>query len=151
MADETLVHQPVGLSGRSLAVVLFAKYCLLVVYGVWAALVEIPTFVIVASAPFAVTWASLVTVFAFFAAVGTARSWLTGRGRLEQWATALFILTFCGYSSALVVRAFSSGDFDSMPLALIPIALCLSPGARYFSLVRHAHVQRKKAKEGEGD
>ncbi len=145
MTDPALEHPAFGLSGRALSLALFAKYSGLVVYGVWAALVEIPTFVIVGSSTFAVAWASLVTLFAAAAAAGVARTWTTGRFRFEYWATAAFVLTFLAYSFALVYRSGSTGDWDSAPLSIIPVVVCILPTIRFYSLVLHSRPRGKKA------
>lgn len=60
VTDERLEHSIHGLSGRQLAVALFGKYLVLTVYGIWAAVVELPTFVLVGSSTFATAWASAV-------------------------------------------------------------------------------------------
>lgn len=140
MVDDTLAHEEVGLSGRAFATVLFMKYAALTLYGVWAAITEIPTFVNATSSAFAVLWAASVAACAAFAAVGVGRTWLTGRYRLERWATFAFVCAFPGYSVALAYQSITHGRFDSLPLAIIPIALCFFPGVRYFRLVRLAHA-----------
>lgn len=134
MVDSTLEHQSFGLSGRALTLALFAKYSGLAVYGVWAALVEIPTFVIIGSSTFAVGWAVCVTVFAVLAAAGVARTWTTGRYRFEKWSTAAFVLSFLAYSFALVYRSISTGEWESAPLAVIPVVVCILPTIRFYSL-----------------
>lgn len=138
-------HDGHGLSEKELSVALFGKYAALAVYGGWAALVEIPTFVIVGSSTFAIAWAVTVTVFALLAAIGVARTWVTGHHRLEQWSTAAFVLAFTGYSSALIYRAGSTGDWATAPLALIPIAVVILPTIQFYRLVRRA----KRAKNAE--
>lgn len=136
--DEVLEHQTFGLSGRALCLALFSKYLGLAIYGIWAAIVEIPTFVLVTSSPFAVAWAASVAVFAGLAAVGVARTWTSGRYRLEVWTTFAFSVTFVGYSFALVWRAVTTANWDAAPLALIPIAITVLPIIRYYSLIIHA-------------
>lgn len=133
-----LDHQTFGLSGQALCLALFAKYLGLTIYGVWASIVEIPTFVIVASSYFAIAWAASVATFAGLAAIGVARTWTSGRYRLEKWTTFAFSITFIGYSFALIWRAATSQNWDALPLALIPITICILPIIRYFSLVIHA-------------
>lgn len=133
--DETLEHQDFGLSGRALCLALFAKYIGLTAYGIWAAIVELPTFTIVASVPFAIVWATIVAALAVVAALGVARTWTTGRFRLEKWTTAGFIAVFSGYSYALLFRSASSSDWDSAPLAIIPLVVCILPAIRWFSLI----------------
>lgn len=140
--DETLEHQSFGLSGRALCLALFGKYTALAAYGVWAAIVELPTFTIVASAGFAVWWATTVAVLATVAALGVARTWGTGRFRLEKWTTALFIVVFSGYSYALIYRSAVTENWDSAPLALIPVVVCILPAIRWFSLVVHGRDLR---------
>jgi hypothetical protein len=140
--DETLEHQVLGLSGRELCLALFAKYVALTIYAVGAALVEIPTFVLIASSSFAIAWAATLAFFAALAAYGVARTWATGRFRLEKWATAGFILSFCAYSFALIFRSASTGDLDSLPLAIVPFAFCILPIIRWLSLVVHARDLR---------
>lgn len=144
MVDSTLEHQSFGLSGRALCLALFAKYSGLAVYGVWAALVEIPTFVIVGSPFFAVMWASLTAGFAVLAASGVARTWATGRYRFEKWTTAAFVLTFLAYSFALLYRATTSGEWASGALAVIPVVVCILPTIRYYSLVLHSRPRSTK-------
>lgn len=141
MTDATLEHDEHGLSGRGLAGALFVKYVTLFAYGVWAAVVEIPTFVLLGGSTFAVAWASTVAIFAGLAAIGIVRTWTSGRYRLEKWATAFFVLAFSAYSSALVLRSSASGDWEAAPLALIPLALCALPTIRYYSLVRRGHFR----------
>lgn len=136
MVDGTLEHQITGLTGRALTIALFAKYGGLGTYGIWAALVEVPTFVIVGSPGFALVWAISVTVFAVFAACGVARTWLTGRFRFEKWSTAAFVLSFIAYSYALVYRAFTTENWASAPLAVIPVVVCILPTIRFYSLVK---------------
>lgn len=135
MVDPTLEHQAVGLSGRALSFSLFAKYVGLTLYGISAMLVEIPTFVIVGSSLFASAWATVVTCLAFSAAIGVARTWQTGRYRLEKWTTAAFILVFSGYTFALIFRSASTNDLDSLPLALIPLIVCILPTVRFYSFL----------------
>lgn len=145
MTDRTLVHQSVGLSGRALAVALVAKYVGLTLYGLWAGVVEIPTFVIVGSSRFALGWAIMVTTFAALAAVGVIRTWATGHYRLEQVFTALFVLTFIAYSFALIYRAGSSGEWASAPLALIPVVVCILPTIQFYSLIIRAKRAENEA------
>lgn len=144
--DETLEHQAFGLSGRALCLALFGKYIGLSAYGIWSAVVEIPTFIIVASSQFAVVWAGLISVFSGLAAMGVARTWATGYFRLEKWSTAAFIALFSGYSYALAYRSITSQDWDSAPLILVPLVVCIMPAIRYFSLVIRSrnirHTQR---------
>lgn len=123
-----------GLSGRSLAFALLGKYAIFTIYGVWAAIVEIPTFVIIGSSAFAVTWAILVALFASMAAFGVGRTWKTGRSRFEYFSTGAFILTFIGYSFALVWRSIDTGNPSSAPLSLIPVAVCILPAIQLFTL-----------------
>ncbi len=139
MVDATLEHQTLGLSGGALVRMLFSIYVGIVVYGIWAAIVEIPTFVIIGSSTFAIAWASTVAFFGFGAALGVARTWGTGRFRLEKWSTALFMLAFIGYSFALIFRAATTGNWDAAPLAVIPVILCIPPSFRWLSLVVHGH------------
>lgn len=133
--DRRTPHEPGGLSDRALCLALFAKYVGLSIYGAWAAVVEIPTFVIVGSSTFAIVWALLVSGFAVFAAAGIARTWSTGKHRLEQWAAAAFVLTFLAYSFALVYRAAMSGEWSTGPLSVIPVVVCILPTIRFYSLV----------------
>lgn len=135
MTDPELEHQSFGLSGRSLSFALFGKYVGLTIYGLWATVVEVPTFVTVGSSFFATGWALTVTVFAALAAYGVWRTWTTGRFRLEKTMTAAFILTFVGYSFALIYRAIVTEDSGSLPLSVIPVVVCILPAIRYYSLV----------------
>lgn len=146
--DETLEHQSFGLSGRTLCLALFGKYIGLSAYGIWAAIVELPTFTIVASSQFATVWAGLIAAFAGLAALGVARTWATGRFRLEKWSTAAFVMTFSGYSYALGYRAVTTQDWDSAPLILIPLVICIMPVIRYFTLVVHARDVRHTRRGG---
>lgn len=146
MVDPTLEHQSIGLSGRGLCFALFAKYSTIIVYGIAAIIFEVPTFVVVGSSLFALVWASLVTFLAALAALGVARTWTTGRFRLEKWTTALFILAFLAYSFALVWRSISTGNTGSLPLAVLPLSLCILPIVRYYSLVLHHVFVRIRAK-----
>ncbi len=139
-------HDAGGLSERMLSVALLGKYVMLAAYGVWSAVVEIPTFVIVGSPLFAFTWAVLVAAFAALAATGVMRSWATARHRMERWTTAAFVLTFTGYSFALIYRAAATGEWAGSALALVPIAVCILPGIRYYSLVRRTATRRWKGK-----
>lgn len=147
MVDSRLEHQSFGLSGRALCLALFAKYAGLAVYGAWAALVEIPTFVIIGSSTFAVAWAVLVTTFAILAAAGVARTWTTGRFRFEHWATAAFVLTFLAYSFALIYRSGTTGEWSSAPLAIIPVVVCILPTIRFYSLVLHSRPRGENGAE----
>lgn len=133
--DRTAPREPGGLSDRALCLALFAKYVGLSIYGAWASIVEIPTFVIVGSSAFAVIWGILVSAFALFAAGGVARTWSTGKHRLEQWATAAFVLTFVAYSFALIYRSIAVEEWSTGPLSLIPIVVCILPTIRFYSLV----------------
>lgn len=135
MTDETLQHRAHGLSGKALSLALFAKYAGLALYGVWAGIVEIPTFVIVGSSAFAVGWAITVSVAALLAAVGVARTWSTGHYRLELYSTAAFVLTFLGYSFALIYRSWTTGEWSSAPLALIPAIVCVLPTIQFYALI----------------
>lgn len=147
MVDRTLAHQSFGLSGRALCLALFSKYVGLMIYGISAIVVEIPTFVIVGSSYFAVGWAAIVAVLALLAAIGVGRTWFVGRYRLEKWTTALFIMVFSGYSYALISRSVSTNDLDSLPLALVPIIVCILPAIRYYDLVGHRFFARKKGEK----
>lgn len=137
LLDRTLAHQTVGLSGWALSLTLLIKYSVLALYGLAASVIEIPTFAIIGSPTFALAWAATVTVLAALAAVGVWRTWLTGRYRLERWTTFAFVCVFLGYSTALIVRSLQSGDWDALPLALVPAAVCVLPAVRYLSLVLH--------------
>lgn len=138
MVDPTLEHQSVGLSGQALCLALFAKYVGLTAYGIWAGLAEVPTFVIIGSSLFAVVWATLTATFAFLAALGVARTWATGRYRLERWTTAGFILSFVAYSFALIFRGMQTGEWAPAALSIIPLVVCVLPTIRYYSLLpRH--------------
>lgn len=143
MTDSAHVHPSSGLSERALSLALFAKYSGLATYGVWAAVVEIPTFVIVGSPIFAVSWALCVAIFAIVAAAGVARTWTTGHHRLERFSTAAFVLSFTAYSFALIYRSWTSGEWTSAPLALIPLVVCILPTIRYYSLVLRARKGRE--------
>lgn len=146
MTGPTATH-PVahGLSEKELSLALFAKYSALTAYGAWAAYVEVPTFVIVGSSTFALVWALTVALFALLAAVGVARTWMTGHHRLEQWATAAFVLAFTAYSSALIWRSYTTADWSSAPLALIPLAVVILPTIQYFRLI----IRAKRARNSE--
>jgi hypothetical protein len=137
MVDPTLEHQRLGLSGRDLALALTVKYAVLALYGIWAAIARLPTFVIIGSSTFAIGWAATVAALATLALIGIARTWTTGRYRLEKWTTAAFICVFLGYSFALVWRSIVSQDWESTPTALIPLAVCSLPVIRFFSLLVH--------------
>lgn len=137
MVDPSLEHQGLGLSGRDLALALFGKYFILALYGAWAAVVELPTFVLVGSHLFATLWGATVAILASVALLGIARTWATGRYRLEKWTTAGFILVFLGYSFAIVWRCVITNDWDSAPTALIPVAVCILPTIRFYSLMIH--------------
>ena len=137
MVDPTLEHQRLGLSGRVLSLTLAVKYFLLGIYGVWASVAEVPSFVAVGGSPFAITWAATVAVVSAVALVGVARTWLTGRYRLEKWTTAALVLTFATYGVVLIVRAVLMGNADAAPLAILPFALIGFPTVRYYSLVSH--------------
>lgn len=139
MVDPSLEHPAFGLSGRALMTALFAKYATIVTYGILAIIFEIPTFVVVGSSMFALTWAITVTTLAGLAAAGVVRTWTTGRFRLEKWTTAAFILAFLAYSYALVWRGITTDNPGSIPLAILPISLCILPIVRYYQLVLH-HV-----------
>ena len=138
MTDETLQHRAHGLSGKTFSLALFAKYAGLALYGVWAGIVEIPTFVIVGSSAFAAGWAITVSVAALLAAVGVARTWSTGHYRLELYSTAAFVLTFLGYSFALIWRSATSGEWASAPLALIVAIVCILPTIQFYGLIIRA-------------
>jgi len=137
MVDPSLEHQRLGLSGRILSLTLAVKYLLLCAYGLWATVEEVPTFVVVGGSPFAITWAIVVSVVAAIALVGVARTWLTGRYRLEKWTTAALVLTFVVYGCAIIVRAVLTGNAGSAPLCILPFALVGFPTVRYYSLVSH--------------
>ena len=135
MVDPTLEHQRLGLSGRDLAIALAIKYAILTVYGGWAIIAEVPSFVLVGGAAFATGWAVTVTVFSLFALLGLGRTWFTGRFRLEKWSTIAFALAMVTYSVVLIVRAVIIGNVEAAPLCLIPLALITLPMIRYYSLV----------------
>lgn len=137
MVDPSLEHQGLGLSGRDLALTLFGKYIILAIYGAWAAVVELPTFVLVGSHLFAALWGTAICLLASVALFGIARTWATGRYRLEKWTTAAFILVFVGYSFAIIWRCVITDDWDSGPTALIPVAVCVLPTIRFYSLMIH--------------
>lgn len=137
-----------GLSERALSVALFLKYAALAVYGLWSIVAEIPTFVIVGSPLFALVWASAVCTLAVLAAAGVARSWTTSRHRMERWTTAAFVLTFVGYSFALVYRAIETSAWEGSALAVIPVAVCILPAIRYYSLVRRTRRTQPKGPRG---
>lgn len=147
MTDPELNHQSFGLSGRSLCIALFGKYVGLTIYGIGSIVFEVPTFVTVGSSFFAIAWASLVVTFAALAAIGVGRTWKTGKYQLEKTTTALFVLTFLGYTFALIYRAISREDFGSIPLAIIPVVVCILPAVRYYSLVsrRGLNFRRRNA------
>lgn len=138
MTDRTLEHQVHGLSGGELAAVLTVKYSILTVYGIWAAVVELPTFVIATSSSFATGWAATTAILASLALVGIGRTWRTGRFRFEKWTTFFFVVVFLGYSFALVYRALATGNTDATPTALIPLAVVTLPAVRWASLVRRS-------------
>lgn len=144
MAEPERTHAQGGLSERTVSLALFAKYVALALYGIWAGIVEIPTFAIVGSPLFALAWAASVALLATLAAVGVARSWVTARHAMERWTTAAFVLTFLGYSFALIYRAGDTGSWGSAPLALIPVTVCILPTIRYYSLIRRLPGRRKR-------
>lgn len=125
-----------------LALALLGKYVTLTLYGFSAAVVEVPTFAIVAGSTFAFTWAIAVGTLAAFAAAGVAHSWRTGREGLERWSSAAFVCVFLSYSSVLIFRAVTTGDYASAPLSLIPVGFCILPTIRYFSIVRRSGRER---------
>lgn len=135
MTDPELNHQSFGLTGRSLCIALFGKYLGLSIYGIIATVIEVPTFVAVGSSSFALAWAASVATFAILAAIGVARTWVTGRYRLEKTSTAIFVLTFLAYSFALFYRGFALQEWGSVALAIIPIVVVILPTIRYYSLV----------------
>lgn len=118
-----------------LAIALLAKCVVLFVYGVHATIVEVPTFVVVGGEIFALLWASVVAITSGTAAVGIVRTWVTGRYRFEQNATAAMVLAFVTYSGALLVRGLLLGDWEAAALTWLPIALSALPTVRYYSLV----------------
>lgn len=140
-------HRAGGLSERTLSIALFLKYLVLTAYGIWAAAVELPTFVALGGSTFASTWAATVAVTAALAAFGVRRSWRTGQHRLEKWSTVIFSIVFLGYSIALIIRAVNESNWDTAPLSLIPVALCILSTIRYFSLVRRASPPREKRRD----
>lgn len=146
MADRGTTHEIEGLSNGALCLALFAKYVGLTLYGAWAAVVEIPTFVIVGSSTFAAAWAMTVALLAGLAAAGVARTWITGRYRLEKWSTAAFILVFTIYSWALIIRAVDTGDADALPLALVPLIVCILPTIQYYRLVLRQFLGRRRVR-----
>lgn len=135
-----------GLSERTLSLCLFTKYTLLAACGIWAAVVEVPTFVIVGSPEFTLLWATTVATFAILAATGVMLSWTTGRHWLERWTTAAFVPTFLAYSSALIYRAAMTNDWSSSAFIVIPVAVCILPTVRYYSLVRRMALARRAAR-----
>lgn len=117
-----------------IALALGAKYAMLVIYGITAAIVEVPSFIIVGGSGFAVGWAITVGTFAAIAALGVIHTWRTNRCRLERWTTAALILAFTAYSTVLIIRGQIVGDSDGTPLAILPIALVILPTIRYYWL-----------------
>ena len=133
--SETVPRPALGLSGRDLGLALSGKYVILAIYGTWAAIVGLPTFVAVGSPDFATAWAATVAVFALAALFGIIRTWHTGHYRFEKWTTTALVLVFLGYSFALGYRAFTSGTWDAAPTLLLPIALSILPTIRIYSFV----------------
>lgn len=132
---DTHGHESFRLAPGSIALALALKYTGLVVYGLWAAFVEVPSFVVVGGSGFAIGWAATVTILALLALGAVLRSWFTDRYRFEKWATAGLILGFTSYSVVLIVRSSILADWDSIPLALLPVLLSIFPAIRYYSLV----------------
>lgn len=133
--SETVPRPALGLSGRDLGLVLSAKYVILAVYGIWAAIAELPTFVAIGSSLFATGWAITVATFALAALGGIIRTWCTGHFRFEKWATAALVLVFIGYSFALLYRAATTENWDGAPTMLLPIALSILPIIRFYSFI----------------
>lgn len=140
----TTASYEIGLTERALSIALLLKYVLLGAYGAWAAIVEIPTFVIVGSRLFATAWAVIVLVTATLAAVGVVRSWLSGRRMFENISSALFVLTFIGYFFALLWRAISSENWGGAPLALIPLAVVVLPVIRFYTVIMRGRIRPKR-------
>lgn len=149
LRDDTLMRP--GLSEGEITLSLFLKYSLLSIYGLLAVAIEVPTFTIVGSKLFALVWASCVALLAIAAAIGVARTWFTGKFRLEMYATFAFISTFLGYSVALGYRAFNEHTWSSLPLAILPMAFCVLPAIRHFSLARKSGKASREGRRNRGE
>lgn len=128
-------HDAFRLSPGLVALGYFLKYVGLALYGITAAVIEVPSFVLVGGSRFAFGWAVTVVVFAIFAAVAVVRTWRTGRVLFEKRVTAALILTFLSYSVVLVVRAIMTDTLAAASLAWIPFVLTIFPIIRYYTLV----------------
>lgn len=146
MGEDEQAQRPVyGMTGPQVTAGLASKYIILTIYGAWAAITELPTFVAVASSTFAVGWATTVCLLAALALLGLARTVITKRFRFEKWTSFFFAIVFLGYSGALIYRAVSSNNWDAAPTSLIPLAVCAFPAIRWAELVRRT-PRRGKAR-----
>ena len=144
--DQRGHEEPVyGMTGTQVTVGLAAKYIILTIYGAWAAITEIPTFVAITSSAFAIGWALTVCVLAALALLGLLRTVITKRFRFEKWTSFLFAAVFLGYSGALIYRAASTHNWDAAPTSLIPLAVFAFPAIRWAELVRRT-PRRGKAR-----
>jgi hypothetical protein len=137
-------HALHGLTGSELAIALTGKYSFLTIYGGWAAITQLPTFVAIGGPNFAIAWASTVCMLSLLALAGIARTWMTGRFRMEKWTTFTFICVFVGYSFALIYRAGDSGDWGAAPTSLIPLAVCVLPVIRWIRLIRRQETKSEE-------
>lgn len=122
------------LSPEAFAAALFLKYGLLVIYGIHAAIVEVPSFVAVGGPVFATLWAIIVCFFAGLALIGVYRSWMTNKTTFEKWTTGSLILAFLTYSIVLVIRSIDTESGATSALAWVPLALVILPIIRFYSL-----------------
>lgn len=117
---------------------LIIKYGLISLYGLASSIVGITTLDVVAGALWGVLWPGLVTILALLAMVGVIRSRVTEKEGTELVFTLLLIALLIGYSVAIIARTFVDGQVSRLPIAFLPVILCVFPARRLVQIARKA-------------
>lgn len=112
------------------------KYTLIAGYGLWSALVGVPTIRAVSGEIVESIWPWAIVVAAAVAIVGVIRSRSTGRAGTEVLGILLLLAVLAGYAITIYTRCVTEGTWDRAPTGVLPIVVMVMPFARMLDLSR---------------
>jgi len=141
---------PIELVRPSFYGMLVMYYSGIVTYGATQAAFKSPSLIAAGGDTFAFWWAAVVAMGGIVAVIGVVLTRLFDNGWIEFAATTILISMFAGFTGALLWRGLTSTDphaISSIPIAWLPLILCVLPGWRIAVMVIDRTVIFKHAKQ----
>jgi hypothetical protein len=139
---------PAELLRPSFYKMLFSYYFCLVLYGITAIIVGLPTLAATTNGHFSFYWAVSITALGFIASLGVLLSRHLKREWIEVFATCLIVGLLAGYSVAIGARAFTLGHINTLASVWLPILIAILPTWRLAMISIEGNLfHKRRAKE----